>query len=282
MRASKTTPPLYLPIMNLALLRTNPILPPLVLRKYYGKTNFQRQYPTQHRHQHRRPSSPATTEKPHPCHSEHSAPSPPSRAQHPFSLPFRTAPSPIIPSSPPILPFRTQHTFPAIPNAATSILSFRTQRPFPPVILNTVRNLNSLHLHHSQTSHSSPHSKRHGPISAIPSATLSCLEPLPHSAFRTPPILSFRGPPPVIPNTAPFSPVTLNATQPPLPPVIPNTVRNLNSLHIHHPQTSHSSPHSKRHGPNSAIPNTASLPCHPERSVPSPCHSERSVPSLSF
>ena len=40
-RALKTTPPLYLPIISLAPLRTNPILPPLVLRKYYGKTNFQ-------------------------------------------------------------------------------------------------------------------------------------------------------------------------------------------------------------------------------------------------
>ena len=41
MRALKTTPPLYLPIISLAPLRTNPILPPLVLRKYYAKTDFQ-------------------------------------------------------------------------------------------------------------------------------------------------------------------------------------------------------------------------------------------------
>ena len=41
-RASKTTPPLYLPIINLVPLHTNPILPPLVLREYYGKTQFQR------------------------------------------------------------------------------------------------------------------------------------------------------------------------------------------------------------------------------------------------
>ena len=40
-RALKTTPPLYLPIISLAPLRTNPMLPPLVLRKYYAKTDFQ-------------------------------------------------------------------------------------------------------------------------------------------------------------------------------------------------------------------------------------------------
>ena len=62
-------------------------------------------------------------------------------------------------------------------------------------------------------------------------------------------------------------------------------MKNLKSLHTHQSPISDSSPHSKRHGPNSAIPNTASLPCHPERShlhpvipiAPPSCHLERSA-----
>ena len=271
--------------MNLAPSAHEPNPTPTCITEVLRKNKVSTQYRTQQRRHHpghhrlpppKNPTPVTPNAAPPPRHPERSIPSPCHSEQRP-PLSFRAAtPILLIPNAAhlPCHPERS-HLHPVIPDAASLPLSCH-------VIPNTVRNLNSLHLHHSQTSHSSPHSKRHGPISAIPSATLSCLEPLPHSAFRTPPILSFRGPPPVIPNTAPFSPVTLNATQPPLPPVIPNTVRNLNSLHIHHSQTSHSSPHSKRHGPNSAIPNTASLPCHPERSVPSPCHSERSVPSLSF
>ena len=90
-------------------------------------------------------------------------------------------------------------------------------------------------------------------------------------------------------------------------PVILSAAKNLNSSHTHRSQTSHSSPHSKRHGPNSAIPNTASLPpvilnaaqrseeskllAHPpftdltflpslETTRPKFCHPEHSIPSL--
>ena len=229
MRASKTTPPLYLPIISLAPLRTNPILPPLVLRKYYGKTEFQANIKaniaTSIAGHHRKPPPLLLrTLRPLPrCHSERSA-----------------APSSVIPS--------------------------------------TARNLNSLHPHHPQTSNPSHHSKSHVPHSAIPNAAPSSLVIL-NAAQRPLPL--------VIPSTTPS------------PPVIPNTVRNLNSLHTHHPQTPASSPHSKRHGPNSAIPNTASLPCHSEQrpfpvipnsshsAIPNtasfPCHSERSALSpLSF
>ena len=72
-RALKTTPPLYLPIMNLVPLRTTPILPPLVLRKYYAKTNFQPNIQPNNWQ-----TSPPTVilnaaQHPSPCHSEHSA-----------------------------------------------------------------------------------------------------------------------------------------------------------------------------------------------------------------
>ena len=93
-RASKTTPPLYLPIMNLVPLHTNPILPPLVLRKYYGKTDFQPNIEPniatniagQHRSPHRKtPPLSLRTQRPLPaipsaaslsCHPERSVPSP--------------------------------------------------------------------------------------------------------------------------------------------------------------------------------------------------------------
>ena len=109
-RASKTTPPLYLPMMNLVPLRTNPILPPLVLRKYYGKTNFQ-------------PNSESNIAA--------------SIAGH-HRLPPPKNPTPVTPNAaPPPRHPEHSHLHPVILNTAPSSLAILSEAPSSSVIPNT-------------------------------------------------------------------------------------------------------------------------------------------------
>ena len=231
-------------------MRTNPILPPLVLREYYGKTNFQPNIqpniatiiPASIAGHHRKP----------PPLSLRTQPSLPLsfRTQRPFPLSFPTQPPPSCHSEQPhsVILSEVPSSL-AILSAAPSSSVIPNTAPFPlchsersaallPVIPNTVRNLNSLHTHHSQTSHSSSHSKRHVPNSAIPNAATS--------------ILSFR-------------------TQRPFPLVILNVAQHPFCHSEHSEESKLTAP-----PPSTDLRFLASL----ETTRPKFCHSERSIPSL--
>ena len=238
MRASKTTPPLYLPIMNLVPLRTNPILPPLVLRKYYAKTNFQPNIQPNNWQ-----TSPPTVilSPPHihsvipntapssPCHSERNAALLPpvilnaaQRSEESKTLYLsRSTTSDSSPHSKrhaQILPSRTQPSHSAIPNSSPFCHSERSALSLP-VILNAAQ----LPFCHSE------HSEESKLIAHTPFTDLSFLPSLETTRANSchpehPPIPSFRGPPILPSRTA-------------LPSAIPNTAQ-LPFCHSEHSEES--------------------------------------------
>ena len=180
MRASKTTPPLYLPIMNLAPSAHEPNPTPTCITEVLRKNKLPTQYQTQHRHHHpgqhrlpppKNPTPVTPNAAPPPRHPERSIPLLPFRTQRPFPLSFPTQPPPSchseqphsvilseVPSSLAILSAAPSSS--VIPNTAPFPLCHSERSAaLPPVIPNTVRNLNSLHIHQSPISDSSLHSK---------------------------------------------------------------------------------------------------------------------------